>query len=71
VKSQLEYDFMIKDYFPLLFQTIAVGTEELLEILRRLQLLKKNGRKCHLYKRTVFDILGVVYETTVKHKQAA
>jgi hypothetical protein len=62
---------MIKDYFPLLFQAIAVGTEELLEILHCLyQLLKKNGRKCHQYKKTVFDILGIVYETTVKHRQA-
>lgn len=64
---------MIKDYFSLLFQAIAVGAEELLEILHRLyQLLKKNDRKCHRYKKmTVFDILGVVYESTVKHRQAA
>jgi len=65
--------YMIKDYFPLLFQAMAVGTDELLKILHRLyQLLKKNGRKCHRYKKmTVFDILGVVYERTVKHRQAA
>lgn len=64
---------MIKDYFPLLFQAMAAGTEELLTILYRLyQLLQKNGRKCHRYKkRTVFDILGIVYETTVKHRQVA
>lgn len=37
---------MIKDYFPLLFQVIAGGAEELLKILHRLYLLlKKNGRK--------------------------
>lgn len=60
--------YMIKDYFPLLFQAMAKGTGGLLKILHRLyQLLKKNGRKCHRYKKmTVFDILGVVYETTVK-----
>ena len=71
--SEYKAIYMIKDYFPLLFQAIAVGTEELLNILHRLyQLLKKNGRKCHRYKKmTVFDILGVVYETTVKHRQAA
>ena len=59
---------MIKDYFPLLFQAMAQDTGGLLKILHRLyQLLKKNGRKCHRYKKmTVFDILGVVYETTVK-----
>ncbi|PFZ31294.1 IS4 family transposase [Bacillus wiedmannii] len=71
--SEYKAIYMIKDYFPLLFQAIAVGTEELLKILHRLyQLLKKNGRKCHRYKKmTVFDILGIVYKTTVKHRQAA
>jgi hypothetical protein len=71
--SEYKAIYMIKDYFPLMFQTIAVGTDELLKILHRLyQLLKKNGRKCHRYKKmTVFDILGVVYETTLKHRQAA
>ncbi|AZV43882.1 transposase [Peribacillus asahii] len=71
--SEYKAIYMIKDYFLLLFQAIAAGTEELLNILHRLyQLLKKNGRKCHRYKKmTVFDILGVVYETTVKHRQAA
>ncbi|SCM96185.1 Uncharacterized protein BWINRASL_03358 [Bacillus mycoides] len=71
--SEYKAIYMIKDYFPLLFQAIAVGTEELLKILHCLyQLLKKNGRKCHRYKKmTVFDILGIVYKTTVKHRQAA
>lgn len=59
---------------PAVLKDIAkrVGTEELLNILHRLyQLLQKNGRKCHRSKkRTVFDILGIVYETTVKHRQA-
>ncbi|MDQ0273981.1 hypothetical protein J2S17_005942 [Cytobacillus purgationiresistens] len=66
--SEYKAIYMIKDYFPLLFQAMAVGTGGLLKILHRLyQLLKKNGRKCHRYKKmTVFDILGVVYETTVK-----
>lgn len=64
---------MIKDYFPLLVQAIAVGTEELIKIPHRLyQLLKKNGRNCHRYKKmTVFDNLGITYETTVKHRHAA
>ncbi|MEB4816012.1 hypothetical protein [Bacillus thuringiensis] len=36
------------------------------------QFVLKNYRKCHRYKKmTVFDILGIVYKTTVKHKQAA
>ncbi len=71
--SEYKAIYIIKDYFPLLFQAIAVGTEELLKILHRLyQLLKKNGRKYHRHKNmTVFDILGIVYNTTVKHRQAA
>jgi len=71
--SEYKAIYMIKDYFPLLFQAMVVGTEELLNILHRLyQLLQKNGRKSHRYKkRTVFDILGIVYETTVKHRQVA
>ncbi len=71
--SEYKSIYMIKDYFPLLFKAMSGGTHELLKILHRLyQLLKKNGRKCHRYqKKTVFDILGIVYETTVKQKQAA
>ncbi|MFJ8072272.1 IS4 family transposase [Peribacillus sp. NPDC096447] len=71
--SEYKAIYMIKDYFPLLFQAIAIGSEQLLKILHRLfQLLKKNGRKCHRYKKmTVFDILGVVYQKTVKDRQAA
>ncbi len=64
---------MIKDYFPLLFQAIAVGTEKLLKnSASPLSAAQKNGRKCHRYKKmTVFDILGIVYKTTVKQRQAA
>lgn len=71
--SEYKAIYMMKDYFPLLFQAIAVGTEEFVKILHRLdQLLKKSGCKCHRYKkRTDFDILGILYKTTVKHRQAA
>ena len=71
--SEYKAIYMIKDYFPLLFQAMAAGAEELVKILHRLyQLLSKNSRKCHRSKKmTVFDILGVVYEKTVKHGQAA
>lgn len=71
--SEYKAIYMIKDYFPLFFQAMAAGAEELVKILHRLyQLLSKNGRKCHRAKKmTVFDILGVVYETTVKPRQAA
>ena len=68
--SEYKSIYMIKDYFPLLYKAIAVGTEALLAILHRLyQLLKKNGRKCHRYKKmTVFDILSIVYERTMNKK---
>lgn len=71
--SEYKAIYMVKDYFPLLFRALAVGTDELLNILQRLyQLLKKNGRKCHRYKKqTVFDILDVVYELTVNKRQVA
>ena len=47
---------------------MAMSTEALLKVLHRLyQLLKKNDRKCHRYnKKTLFDILGVVYERTIE-----
>jgi hypothetical protein len=71
--SEFKAIYMIKDYFPLLFEAMSSGTNELIKILHHLyQLLKKNGRKCHRYKKMkVFDILGVVYETTVRQKQDA
>lgn len=71
--SEYKAIYIIKDYFPLLFQAMAVDTDELSAILHRLyQSLKKNGCKCHRYKKmTVFDILGVVYETTVNKRQVA
>ena len=71
--SEYKAIYMIKDYFPLLFRAMTGGPNELVMILHRLyQLLKQNGRKWHRYKKkTVFDILGIVYEITVKHGQAA
>lgn len=71
--SEYKAIYMIKDYFPLLFRAMKDDPNELVTILHRLyQLLKKNGRKCHRYKKqTVFDNLGVVYEKTVKPRQAA
>lgn len=71
--SEYKAIYMIKDYFPLFFRAMAACTEELVKILHRLyQLLSKNGRKCHRSKKkTVFDILGIVYETTMKPRQAA
>ena len=48
--SEYKAIYMIKDYFPLLFQAIAVGTEELLKILHRLY---------QMLKRTVVNIIDI------------
>jgi hypothetical protein len=55
---------MIQDYVYLLYQAIQKDTQEITKILIHLfHLLQKNGRKSHRYgKKTVFDIMGVVYE---------
>ncbi|SDZ04417.1 IS4 family transposase [Bacillus sp. 166amftsu] len=70
--SEYKAIYMIKDYF-LLFQAIQKDTQELSKILIRLfNLLQQNGRKSHRYeKKTVFDILGVVYNCTMSNNQAA
>ncbi|HHX7188444.1 IS4 family transposase [Bacillus thuringiensis] len=71
--SEYKAIYMIKDYFLLLFQAIQKDTQELSKILIRLfNLLQQNGRKSHRYeKKTVFDILGVVYNCTMSNNQAA
>ncbi|MBG9595330.1 transposase, partial [Bacillus mycoides] len=71
--SEYKAIYMIKDYFLLLFQTIQKNTQELSKVLLRLfNLLQQNGRKSHRYeKKTVFDILGVVYNCTMPDNQAA
>ncbi|MBD0382856.1 transposase [Paenibacillus sp. WST5] len=53
--------------FSFVHQVIEENTQAYTKILLRLfHLLQKNGRKSHRYKKkTVFDILGVVYEYTI------
>ncbi|MGE7431689.1 IS4 family transposase [Bacillus thuringiensis] len=70
--SEYKAIYMIKDYFLLLFQTIQKNNQELSKVLLRLfNLLQQNGRKYHRYeKKTVFDILGVVYNCTMSDNQA-
>lgn len=55
---------MIKDHLYILYQATQLNTQEITKILIRLfHLLQKNGRKSHRYEeKTVFDIMGVVYE---------
>ncbi|WP_144506953.1 IS4-like element IS231H family transposase [Bacillus mycoides] len=62
---------MIQDHLSLLYQAIQKDTQEITKVLIRLfTLLQKNGRKSHRYeKKTVFDIMGVVYEYNELRKQ--
>ncbi|KIP24184.1 MULTISPECIES: IS4 family transposase [Bacillus cereus group] len=71
--SEYKAIYMIKDYFSLLFRSIQKDIQELSKILLRLfNLLQRNGRKSHRYeKKTVFDILGVVYNCTLSDNLAA
>ncbi len=65
--SEYKSIYMIKNYYLLFYQGLQKGTQELSKIFLRLfNLLEKNGRKSHRYeKKTVFDILGVMYECTL------
>ncbi|KNH32503.1 transposase [Bacillus thuringiensis] len=60
---------MIQDHLYLVYEAIQQDTQEVSKIFLRLfDLLQKNGRKSHRYeKKTVFDILGVVYKCTVSN----
>ncbi|PEY98237.1 IS4 family transposase, partial [Bacillus sp. AFS018417] len=51
------------------YEAIQQDTQEVSKIFIRLfDLLQKNERKSHRYeKKTVFDILGVVYQCTVSN----
>jgi hypothetical protein len=71
--SEYKAMYIIKDYFSLFYQALHKNTQELSKVLLRLfNLLQHNGRKSHRYeKKTVFDILGVVYEYTTSTHQVA
>ncbi|MGW5982977.1 IS4 family transposase [Bacillus mycoides] len=62
---------MIQDHLYILYQAIQQNTQKTTKILCRLfNLLLKNGKKSHRYeKKTVFDILGVIYEYSRLEKQ--
>ncbi|MBJ8050210.1 IS4 family transposase, partial [Bacillus cereus group sp. N18] len=55
------------------YQALHKNTQELSKVLLRLfNLLQHNRRKSHRYeKKTVFDILDVVYEYTTSTHQVA
>ncbi|KIV54620.1 hypothetical protein AM501_23290 [Aneurinibacillus migulanus] len=57
---------IVKGYFLSLHDALRKQTQDVQQVLHRLfQMIEKNGHKSHWYeKKTVFDILGVVYEHT-------
>ncbi|GIN88786.1 hypothetical protein J6TS2_51720 [Heyndrickxia sporothermodurans] len=67
--SEYKSIYMIKNYFLLYCEGLQkdMDIHELLKVLLQLfYLLEKNGQKSHRYeKKTVFDILGVVYDCTL------
>ncbi|OFC88106.1 transposase for insertion sequence element IS231B [Bacillus thuringiensis] len=67
--SEYKAIYMIQDHLYLVYEAIQQDTQEVSKIFLRLfDLLQKNGRKSHRYeKKTVFDILGVVYQYTVSN----
>ncbi|MGX7632515.1 IS4 family transposase [Bacillus thuringiensis] len=67
--SEYKAIYMIQDHLYLVYEAIQQDTQEVSKIFLRLfDLLQKNGRKSHRYeKKTVFDILGVVYQCTVSN----
>jgi hypothetical protein len=72
--SEYKAFYMIQTYFPLFHQALQQeNTQAYAKILLRLfHLLEKNGRKSHRYeKKTVFGILGVVYEYTISNAKIA
>ncbi|MBG9929371.1 hypothetical protein ABD79_29545 [Bacillus thuringiensis] len=71
--SEFKSIYIIKNYYLLFYEGLQKDTQELTKILFRLfNLLQKNGRKPHRYeKKTVFDILGVVYNFSMSHNDVA
>ncbi|WP_002151041.1 IS4 family transposase [Bacillus cereus] len=71
--SEYKAVYIIKDYYLLIYQSLQQNTQELSKtFLRLFNLLHKNGRKSHRYeKKTVFVILGVVYNYFVTHNHGA
>lgn len=61
--SEYKAIYMIQDHLYLVYEDLQKDTKEITKVFLRLfNLLQNNGRKSHRYeKKTVFDILGIVY----------
>jgi hypothetical protein len=64
--SEFKAVCIVKEYFLSLHDGLKTQTQDIRQVLLRIfRMIEKNGRKSHRYeKKTVFDILGVVYEHT-------
>ncbi|OAK29136.1 hypothetical protein A6283_23365 [Bacillus wiedmannii] len=62
---------MIQDHLYLAYEALQKGNQEITKVFLYLfNLLQKNGQKSHRYeKKTVFDILGIVYEYSGLRRQ--
>lgn len=65
--SEYKAIYMIQVHLYLVYEAIQKDTQDVSKIFLRLfDILQKNGRNSHRYeKKTVLDILGVVYQSTV------
>ncbi len=71
--SEFKVICIVKEYFLSLHEAIKKQIEDVGQVLLHIfRMIEKNGRKSHRYeKKTVFDILGVVYECAKKSRPAA
>ncbi|WP_339371101.1 IS4 family transposase [Paenibacillus elgii] len=71
--SEFKVICIVKEYFLSLHNAIKKQVQDVGRVLLQLfRMIEKNGCKSHRYeKKTVFDILGVVYEYTQKSQPAA
>lgn len=69
--SEYKAIYMIQDHLYLAYEALQKDTKEITKVFLQLfNLLQKNGRKSHRYeKKTVFDILGIVYEYSGLRRQ--
>ena len=69
--SEYKAIYMIQDHLYLAYEALQKSTQEITKVFLHLfNLLQKNGRKSHRYeKKTVFDILGIVYEYSGLRRQ--
>jgi hypothetical protein len=71
--SELKAMAILKTYLGALHGALNGHIEDIVHVLQQiLQMIEKNGRKSHWYKKkTVFDILGVAYDCARKSRAAA